>query len=251
MYVLCIGSHIHFKFRTASYRYVSWPKHSISVLVLRSVISTHLKCDRFNVYVQTWATCSNSKLIWPVINPRLSGCKPSHTKTATISYCTPFRPLITDSTKKPWVYKTLCSQSYGQKKQTCRNVGIWSSGKFNWCPVKCHESLDTAHCCIILFFDLRQVWLSEATRYTFPRSSKSCNTCQAHTSVISEADFVAMITEAIISLILRRSRTGTVRFYTSTSNKRAARPKLYTKSLTWDLKLMYSRLTLMRISIKL
>ena len=54
-----------------------------------------------------------------------------------------------------------------------------------------------------------------------------------------------------LSLILRRSRTGTVWFYTSTSIKTAARPKLYTKSLTGDLKLMYSRLTLVRISIKL
>ena len=54
-----------------------------------------------------------------------------------------------------------------------------------------------------------------------------------------------------LTLILRRSRTGTVWFYTSTSNKRAARPKLYTKSLTGDLKLMYSRLTLVRISINL
>ena len=53
-----------------------------------------------------------------------------------------------------------------------------------------------------------------------------------------------------ITLILRRSRTGTVWFCTSTSNKRAARPKLYTNSLTRDLKLMYSRLTLVRISIK-
>ena len=52
-------------------------------------------------------------------------------------------------------------------------------------------------------------------------------------------------------LILPLSRTGTVWFYTSTSNKRAARPKLYTKSLTRDLKLMYSRFTLVRISIKL
>ena len=40
----------------------------------------------------------------------------------------------------------------------------------------------------------------------------------------------------IITLILRRSRMGTAWFYTSTSNKRAARPKLYTKSLTRDLK---------------
>ena len=54
-----------------------------------------------------------------------------------------------------------------------------------------------------------------------------------------------------ITLILRRSRKGTVWFYTSTSNKRAARRKLYTKSLTRDLKLMYSRLTLVRISINL
>jgi hypothetical protein len=54
-----------------------------------------------------------------------------------------------------------------------------------------------------------------------------------------------------VSLILRRSRTGTVWFYTSTSNKRAAQPKLYTKSLTRDLKLMYIRLTLVRISINL
>ena len=55
----------------------------------------------------------------------------------------------------------------------------------------------------------------------------------------------------ILSLILRRSRTGTVWFYISTSNKRAARPKLYTKSLIRDLKLMYSRITLVRISINL
>ena len=54
-----------------------------------------------------------------------------------------------------------------------------------------------------------------------------------------------------LPLILRRSRTGTVWFYTSTSNKRAARPKLYTKSLTGDLKRMYSRFTLVRISINL
>ena len=55
----------------------------------------------------------------------------------------------------------------------------------------------------------------------------------------------------VLTLILRRSRTGTVWFYTPTSNKRAARPKLYTESLTRDLKRMYSRLTLVRISINL
>ena len=56
---------------------------------------------------------------------------------------------------------------------------------------------------------------------------------------------------SFLNLILRRSRTGTVWFHTSTSNKRAARPKLYTKSLTRDLNRMYSRLTLVRISINL
>ena len=56
---------------------------------------------------------------------------------------------------------------------------------------------------------------------------------------------------ACLTLILRRSRTGTVWFYTSTSKKRAAQPKLYTKSLTRDLKRMYSHLTLVRISINL
>ena len=58
-----------------------------------------------------------------------------------------------------------------------------------------------------------------------------------------------LFTQYVITLILRRSPTGAVWFYTSTSNKRAAWPKLYTKSLTRDLKLMYSRLTLVRISI--
>ena len=57
--------------------------------------------------------------------------------------------------------------------------------------------------------------------------------------------------EGYVSLILRRSRTGTVWFCTSTSNKRAARPKLYTESLTRDLKRMYSRFTLVRISVNL
>jgi len=58
-------------------------------------------------------------------------------------------------------------------------------------------------------------------------------------------------TPLTLILILPRSRTGTVWFYTSTSNKRVARPNLYTKSLTRDLKRMYSRFTLVRISIKL
>ena len=72
-----------------------------------------------------------------------------------------------------------------------------------------------------------------------------------HLAVRDVVAVLKRITLAPLTLILRRSRTGTVWFYTSTSNKRAARPKLYTKSLTRDLKLMYSRLTLVRISINL
>ena len=69
------------------------------------------------------------------------------------------------------------------------------------------------------------------------------------TSFLQNAKF--QVPSKMLTLILRRSRTGTVWFYTSTSNKRAAQPKLYTKSLTRDLKLMYSRFTLVRISINL
>ena len=82
----------------------------------------------------------------------------------------------------------------------------------------------------------------------------STYTTYASMGVRRHARIAASLTEArdpILTLILRRSRTGTVRFYTSASNKRAARPKLYTESLTRDLKLMYSRLTLVRISINL
>ena len=68
---------------------------------------------------------------------------------------------------------------------------------------------------------------------------------------LSVTPLISKSPSTCISLILPRSRTGTVWFYTSTSNKRAARPKMYTKSLTRDLKLMYSRFTLVRISINL
>ena len=72
-------------------------------------------------------------------------------------------------------------------------------------------------------------------------------------SVLSWAKLLQFVPcrSSSLTLILRRYRTGTVWFYTSTSNKRAARPKLHTKSLTRDLKRMYSRLTLVRISINL
>ena len=73
----------------------------------------------------------------------------------------------------------------------------------------------------------------------------------ASTSGTNFQNVLPISAEPPLTLILPRSRTGTVWFYTSTSNKGAARPKLYTKSLTRDLKRMYSRLTLVRISIKL
>ena len=88
------------------------------------------------------------------------------------------------------------------------------------------------------------------TQYTSLTVTRNCFTstlmCKVcYTAALQTCD------KYCLPLILRRSRTGTVRFYTSTSNKRAARPKLYTKSLTRDLKRMYSRFTLVRNSIKL
>ena len=76
-------------------------------------------------------------------------------------------------------------------------------------------------------------------------------TCLVYATEASQNDTQRITLNTALTLILRRSRTGTVWFYTSISNKRAARLKLYTESLTGDLKLMYSRLTLVRISIKL
>ena len=70
------------------------------------------------------------------------------------------------------------------------------------------------------------------------------------TSANTGIQVILFFFRSTLTLILPRSRMGTVWFYTSTSNKRAARPKLYTQSLTRDLKLMYSRFTLVRISIK-
>ena len=71
----------------------------------------------------------------------------------------------------------------------------------------------------------------------FPPSGVQLRTTQA-----AAGRYTVFAILAHLTLILPRSRTGTVWFYTATSNKRAARPKLYTKSLTRDLKRMYSRL---------
>ena len=78
-----------------------------------------------------------------------------------------------------------------------------------------------------------------------------CQCMRSQEKDITRSVSVISLHNYTLSLIVRRSRMGTVWFYTSTSNKRAARPKLYTQSLTRDLKLMYNRLTLVRISIKL
>ena len=98
------------------------------------------------------------------------------------------------------------------------------------------------------FFMVRGIFLS---------SFASCSTTDTlkytrlHMFLVHSHTLLTIHARSHLTLILRRSHTGTVWFYTSTSNKRAARPKLYTKSLTRDLKLTYSRLTLVRISINL
>ena len=86
----------------------------------------------------------------------------------------------------------------------------------------------------------------------FPSVFTTCNATNNHCCAFTcKVDHSPCSWERRLTLILPRSHTGTVWFYTSTSNKRAARPKLYTKSLTRDLKLTYSRFKLVRISINL
>ena len=93
--------------------------------------------------------------------------------------------------------------------------------------------------------------LTETGKIKSAAPSEVARWVSAAWKAILESIIIRSFKKCCITLILRRSRTGTVWFYTSTSNKRAARPKLYTKSLTMDLKHMYSRLTLVRISINL
>ena len=88
----------------------------------------------------------------------------------------------------------------------------------------------------------------QLTRVETPREVHVVPALKDH---VTASQCVETNLHTFLTLILRRSRTGTVWFYTSTSNKRAARPKLYTESLTRDLKRMYSRFTLVRISINL
>ena len=91
----------------------------------------------------------------------------------------------------------------------------------------------------------------ESSKCIHHRGDVSCGQTDLHRQGKSKFHAILDICKNCLTLILWRSRTGMVWFYTSTSNKRAARPKLYTKSLTRDLKHMYSRFTLVRISIKL
>ena len=116
----------------------------------------------------------------------------------------------------------------------CIRFGVWQ-----------HRQDCTPDLTVNIHTTLKQApYLSSIMTYVSCHTKKS-----AH--VLRYARYVSFYYWGYLTLILRRSRTGTVWFYTSTSNKRAARPKLYTESLTRDLKLMYSRLTLVRISINL
>ena len=129
-------------------------------------------------------------------------------------------------------FEEKCSRFLDQKKQA----------KMQWLQNPYHSNVDNLN-------DVRP----EASRHCRNKKMKyleaKINELETNRTIkILEACIGASVT---ITLILRRSSTGTVWFYTSTSNKRAARPKLYTKSLTRDLKPMFSRLTLVRISIKL
>ena len=106
---------------------------------------------------------------------------------------------------------------------------------------------------LLLLYGSSMAIIGWLTMRTISRAAHNNMTVGQSSQSIYSCFFILVynINSLHLTLILRRSRTGTVWFYTSTSNKRAARPKLYTKSLTRDLKRMYSRLTLVRISINL
>jgi len=76
-------------------------------------------------------------------SPCLSGCKPSYTKSATVSCLTPCSRLLTDSTQKTLgLQKPSVPNEMGRwNKQRCRNVSMWSSGECNGV----HEPLDTTN----------------------------------------------------------------------------------------------------------
>ena len=85
----------------------------------------------------------------------------------------------------------------------------------------------------------RWVGITKAVCYSHQVSNDDCRmTCFSEKATSWEAgstahrynsDWMRHCGGTLLTLILPRSRTGTVWFYTSTSNKRAARPKLYTK----------------------
>ena len=111
-----------------------------------------------------------------------------------------------------------------------------------------NSGIQTKGCRLTLHSTIPPLWL--ISLYTARKIlSSSVAVCARNVCNLNSKSFLLLL--ASLTLILRRSRTGTVWFYTSTSNKRAARPKLYTKSLTRDLKRMYRRFTLVRISINL
>ena len=101
-------------------------------------------------------------------------------------------------------------------------------------PRQCHPLLKEeissppGHPTRILYSSL--IRLSTTWRWSIYRAE----TCSYIPNVLLIVKYSCVLT-ICLTLILPRSRTGTVWFYTSTSNKRAARPKLYTKSLTRDI----------------
>ena len=123
-------------------------------------------------------------------------------------------------------------------------------------PGPCPEPDESFTCHPVVFFNIIFNIILSLCRFSLQAVCPLCDqkpvcTCHFLRAFTCLTHLIFLDVTILLTLILPRSRTGKVWFYTSTSNKRAARPKLHTKSLTRDLKLMYSRPTLVRISINL
>ena len=96
------------------------------------------------------------------------------------------------------------------------------------------QSTSPSHLCFWPLFPICNFAFINICLYIVPPSIFWSSSYSSSTSLRISAKYLtySLLLSFLLTLILRRSRTGTVWFYTSTSNKRAARPKLYTESLT-------------------
>ena len=80
-------------------------------------------------------------------SPLFLGFLPSYTKSATISYHTSCRRLLTDNIQKMTLglQRPSVPKIVGRQNTRAGNVCTWSSGECNMCLLSCQQPLDTTH----------------------------------------------------------------------------------------------------------